>query len=43
MKLRKAENTKGKSARGRKGKDRGDDDDNLVSLPSPSIVPLESR
>jgi uncharacterized protein (DUF2336 family) len=39
MKLRKAENAKGKSARGRKGKSRGDDD-NLVSLPSPSIVPV---
>ena len=39
MKLRKAENAKGKSARGRKGKS-GGEDDNLVSLPSPSIVPV---
>jgi len=38
MKLRKAENAKGKSTRGRKGKTR-DEDDNLVTLPSPSIVP----
>ena len=39
MKLRKAENAKGKSARSRKGKS-GGEDDNLVSLPSPSIVPV---
>jgi len=38
MKLRKAANAKGKSTRGRKGKTR-DEDDNLVTLPSPSIVP----
>jgi hypothetical protein len=39
MKLRKAENAMGKSARGRKGKS-GGEDDNLVSLPSPSIAPV---
>ena len=39
MKLRKAENAKGRSARGRKGKGRNEDD-NIVSLPSPSIVPV---
>ena len=39
MKLRKAENAKGKSTRGRKGKT-CDEDDNLVTLPSPSIVPV---
>ena len=39
MKLRKSENVKGNSARGRKGKS-GGEDDNLVSLPSPSIVPV---
>jgi hypothetical protein len=38
MKLRDA-STKGKSARGRKGKGRAEDD-NLVTLPSPSIVPV---
>jgi hypothetical protein len=38
MKLRKTTNTKGKS-RGQKGKGPGEDD-NLVSLPSPSIVPV---
>jgi hypothetical protein len=42
MKLRKTANTKAKSTRGRKGKS-GGDDDNLVTLPAPSIVPLESR
>jgi uncharacterized protein (DUF2336 family) len=42
MKLRTTANTKAKSARVRKGKS-GSDDDNLVTLPSPSIVPLESR
>ena len=39
MKLRKAADTKGKSTRGRKGKSRSEDD-NLVNLPSPSIVPI---
>ncbi len=39
MKLRKTENAKGKSARGRKGKSHSEDD-NLVSLPSPSISPV---
>ena len=42
MKLREAEN-KSKNTRARKGKSRSEDDDNLVTLPSPSIVPLESR
>ena len=39
MKLRKAENAKGKSTRGRKDKTRNEDD-NLVTLPSPSIAPV---
>jgi hypothetical protein len=39
MKLRKAADAKGKSTRGRKDKSRSEDD-NLVSLPSPSIVPV---
>jgi hypothetical protein len=40
MKLRAAANkSKGKSVRGRKGKSRSEDD-NLVNLPSPSIVPV---
>ena len=39
MKLRKAENAKGKSTRGRKDKTRNEDD-NLATLPSPSIVPV---
>ena len=39
MKLRKAENAKGKSTRGRKDKTRNEDD-NLVTLPSPSITPV---
>ena len=39
MKLRKAADAKGKSTRGRKGKNRSEDD-NLVNLPSPSIVPV---
>jgi len=38
MKLRKVANAKAKS-RGQKGKSSGEDD-NLVSLPSPSIIPL---
>lgn len=38
MKLRKVANAKGKS-RGQKGKSSGEDD-NLVSLPSPSIIPV---
>jgi hypothetical protein len=37
--LRKAENAKGKSTRGRKDKTRNEDD-NLVTLPSPSIAPV---
>ena len=39
MKLRKAENAKGKSTRGRKDKTRNEDD-NLATLPSPSIAPV---
>jgi hypothetical protein len=40
MKLRAAANkSKGKSARGRKGKNRSEDD-SLVNLLSPSIVPV---
>jgi hypothetical protein len=38
MKLRKVGNAKGKS-RGQKGKSPGEND-NLISLPSPSIVPV---
>jgi hypothetical protein len=39
MKLRDA-STKGKSARSQKNKSHGEDDNNLVTLPSPSIVPV---
>jgi hypothetical protein len=40
MKLRKETSTKGKSARSQKNKSHGEDDNNLVTLPSPSIAPV---